>query len=278
MLGRALVHQFGKTDIEVHVASRSGPIPLDVSEQRLAQICDDLALGTGDFVINAVGLVKSQISTDSFSSVELAIRANSLFPLFLASASEKRGFNVLSPATDCVFSGHRGFYSEASFHDAEDVYGKSKSLGEVKSHRTLTIRSSFVGPELGSSKMLVEWIRSQASGVSLLGYIDHLWNGVSVDALARIFVGIIRNKEFSPGTFHLKPADSLTKFELIELLAARLGRTDLKIIPHESGARVNRVLATDFEEVNQAFWTAGGHLSVPTISELIDSMPIEVAF
>ena len=36
-----------------------------------------------------------------------------------------------SGSTDCVFSGRRGAYSERDAPDAEDLYGKSKFLGEV---------------------------------------------------------------------------------------------------------------------------------------------------
>ena len=34
-------------------------------------------------------------------------------------------------STDCVFSGRKGYYSEKDPSDAEDLYGKTKYLGEI---------------------------------------------------------------------------------------------------------------------------------------------------
>ena len=34
-------------------------------------------------------------------------------------------------STDCVFSGLKGYYSEKDPSDADDLYGKTKYLGEV---------------------------------------------------------------------------------------------------------------------------------------------------
>ena len=51
----------------------------------------------------------------------------------LASSSflEQSNGPILQIATDCVYSGATGGYTESSSHDALDVYGKTKSLGEV---------------------------------------------------------------------------------------------------------------------------------------------------
>jgi dTDP-4-dehydrorhamnose reductase len=43
----------------------------------------------------------------------------------------KSNCKIFQIATDCVFSGSKGNYNEKNLHDAFDVYGKSKSLGEI---------------------------------------------------------------------------------------------------------------------------------------------------
>ena len=43
----------------------------------------------------------------------------------------KPALKVIQIATDCVFDGLKGNYTEDDKHNAIDVYGKTKSLGEV---------------------------------------------------------------------------------------------------------------------------------------------------
>ena len=44
---------------------------------------------------------------------------------------------IFQIATDCVFSGKIGGYNELSNHDDLDIYGVSKSMGEVKKRKFL---------------------------------------------------------------------------------------------------------------------------------------------
>src|SRR5437868_4207618 len=71
-------------------------------------------------VINCIGLIKPYCD-----NVQSAIKVNALFP-------HKLPANSIQIATDCVYSGSKGGYIETDPHDALDVYGKTKSLGEAK--------------------------------------------------------------------------------------------------------------------------------------------------
>ena len=51
-------------------------------------------------------------------------------------------------ATDCVYDGSSKLYSESSPHNPLDVYGKTKSLGEVQSGNFFNIRVSIIGKEI----------------------------------------------------------------------------------------------------------------------------------
>lgn len=86
-----------------------------------------------DFIINCAGVIKPYIDEGDFKSVENAIQINSIFPHYLNSIAKKFNIKIYQIATDCVFTGLKGNYTENNNHDATDVYGKTKSLGEVMS-------------------------------------------------------------------------------------------------------------------------------------------------
>ena len=66
------------------------------------------------------------------------------------------GARVLQIATDCVYSGAQGAYVETDLHDALDVYGKTKSLGECQEPNVYHLRCSIIGPEPKDFKFLIE--------------------------------------------------------------------------------------------------------------------------
>ena len=66
------------------------------------------------YAINCIGVIKPRIDEGSAKSVEQAVRVNSMFPHTLAAAAERTGCRVLQIATDCVFSGATGGYTESS--------------------------------------------------------------------------------------------------------------------------------------------------------------------
>ena len=110
-------------------------------------------------VINCVGLVKQ------LADAEDALRAipiNSLLPHRLANIAAAVGARLVHISTDCVFSGSKGMYSESDPADAQDLYGRSKHLGEVDYSHAVTLRTSIVGHELQSAHGLVGWFLAQS--------------------------------------------------------------------------------------------------------------------
>ena len=82
-------------------------------------------------VINCIGrLVK-----DSSNHPDLAIYLNSFFPHYLAKLGKDMNFKLINLSTDCVFSGKKGDYSEYDFKDGEDMYARTKALGEIINNR-----------------------------------------------------------------------------------------------------------------------------------------------
>src|SRR6267378_3739933 len=92
-----------------------------------------------DVVINAVGVVK-QLAVANDPLIVLPV--NAMFPHRLARLCDLAGARLIHISTDCVFSGRRGNYTESDVSDAEDLYGKSKYMGEVQDRpNVITLRT-----------------------------------------------------------------------------------------------------------------------------------------
>ena len=110
---------------------------------------------------------------------------NSLLPHHLQSISEEIGAKLIHISTDCVFSGKTGSYTESSLRDADDVYGRTKALGEIISNQHLTIRTSIVGPELKiNGEGLLHWFLTSTEK-ELNGFSKVFWGGVTTVELAK---------------------------------------------------------------------------------------------
>ena len=119
-------------------------------------------------------------------------------------------------STDCVFSGRRGNYRESDLSDAENLYGRTKFLGEVSGEGCLTIRTSMIGRELETSYGLIEWFLSQ-EGKTVSGYERAVFSGFTTNALAEIMVKIIAEHTDLHGIWHVA-SEPISKFELLTLV------------------------------------------------------------
>lgn len=226
---------------------------------------DKFGLGPEDYIINCIGGIPQKNKTN-----QEMITLNANFPRTLATLPQK----ILQIATDCVYSGDFGKYSEISVKDPNSLYGASKASGEVRSDNLMHIRCSIIGPELTSKQSLFEWVRNQPENATIMGYANHRWNGVTTEAFARVLKGIIQSDSFKATTQHLVPADSVSKAELVRLIAKRTGRNDLNIIPQIVPQSVDRTLVTMNKERNQSLWKNAGYDRIPTIREMIEAMDV----
>jgi len=222
-----------------------------------------------NFVVNCAGLIKHKIDENSSTSLRDLIEINSLFPFELSKLSHKLNFKIIQPATDCVYSGLKGNYSETDAKDPVDLYGYSKVLGEHFDMNLLTLRCSLIGRELSTKIEFLEWVLSHTPENSLNGFTNHYWNGITTLAFAKIVSGLIEVEKFIPGTFHVLPKDSVSKFELAKIISNNFGMTGTEMTQSQSPKAINRTLATNFEQFNCDLWKAAGYNRVPTISELV---------
>jgi dTDP-4-dehydrorhamnose reductase len=164
-----------------------------------------------DAVVNCIGIVK-QVVEDPV----VAIRVNALFPHELAAACRARGARLIHVSTDCVFSGGRGGYSEADIPDPQDLYGRSKLLGEPAAPGALTIRTSMIGRELEGANGLLEWFLGQSGG-TVRGFARAVFSGPTTPVLARAIADVIERGPELEGLWHVSAAP-IAKHDLLELL------------------------------------------------------------
>jgi len=222
-----------------------------------------------EYVVNCIGLIPHKFLSEASQNTMWAIKVNSVFPNVLAEIASKFDCKVLQIATDCVFSGQEGNYSEESLPDPSDIYGITKLCGEINMANVMNIRCSVIGLENKSAYSLLSWFLSQPQNAPVKGFTNHVWNGVTSLAFAKIVKGIIESDGFVAGTHHLVPGDFKTKYDLIKLFALYGDRLDLDVKPWDTGSLVDRSLSTVFPEVNNTLWEAAGYSRAPLIEAMI---------
>jgi dTDP-4-dehydrorhamnose reductase len=175
-------------------------------------------------VVNCVGIVK-QLPAAKDPLVSIAL--NSLFPHRLALACKAVGARMIHISTDCVFSGAKGRYTEKDPSDADDLYGKTKFLGEVAYPHCVTLRTSIIGHELKGKYGLVEWFLSQEGKVQ--GYTHAVYSGFPTVEIARIISDYVVPNAGLHGLFQVS-SEPITKMELLKLVAKQYARK-IELVP-----------------------------------------------
>lgn len=277
MLGDAVAKEFDNFAGEVHLTARSNSSGFNSSEPPYIQFDaqkDSLEsslgfLGTGDFIINCIGIIKTEIDESDPASCERARVINSEFPARLVRFAEARGIRVIQIATDCVFSGSDGHYTESSRHDPVDLYGETKSAGEVFSENIMHLRVSIIGREKRGFTSLFEWVARQERGAVITGYVNHFWNGIPAKHFGKIARAVIEHDLFEAGVHHVLPAEQVSKAQLVRLIAAHACRGDLQIVDGNATKAIDRTLATNDPEFNASLWAAAGCATVPSVAQLV---------
>jgi dTDP-4-dehydrorhamnose reductase len=247
MLGYTLLrHLPASGDFEVHGTLRGPALPggqlpprdvqlhhgLDVTQPNtLFALIDQLR---PQAVINCVGLIKQ---LDKARRPVAAVEINALFPHRLAEHCNASGCRLIHFSTDCVFAGTRGGYREADLADADDLYGRSKRLGEVDCSPHLTLRTSLIGHELASHFSLVDWFLSRREPVC--GYAGAVFSGLPTVEIARVLARHILPDRELQGLYHLS-AEPIDKDRLLRLIG-RIYHHDIPVTRTEL-PRIDRSL------------------------------------
>lgn len=208
-----------------------------------------------ELVINCTGIIK-QLASAHDPRVILPI--NSIFPHRLAALCAATGARMIQLSSDCVFSGRQGNYKESDPSDAEDLYGKSKYIGEIHDlPHVVTLRTSGIGHELRSAFGLLEWFLAQRGPVR--GFARAIYSGLTSTELARVINRIVVPRPDLHGLYHISSAP-IAKLELLRLIARVYGKQ--VTIDRDDSVAVDRSL-------NSLRFTESTGYIAPTWPELI---------
>jgi len=199
-----------------------------------------IAADTDTTLINCVGLIK-QRSVPDHEMIDI----NATLPHKLAYVCNNLNIKMIHFSTDCVYSGGKGSYVETDNHDATDIYGLSKSLGEPKT--CSTIRTSIIGEETQNKLSLVEWVRSNKNK-SIKGFTNHLWNGITCLQAGKIIRQIIDRHLFWNGTRHIY-SNIVNKYELVSAIN-EIYELNISIEPTQDTLVINRTISSNLDISN----------------------------
>lgn len=250
MLGNAMLRVMAETgEHDVWGTARAGVVKRHYSAQLGERILAGVDVENADVlarvfaevrpevVVNCIGLVKQLTEADD---PLMALPINAMLPHRLARLCDLIGARLVHVSTDCVFNGTKGGYRESDPSDAEDLYGKSKFLGEVAYPHTITLRTSIIGHELASAHGLVGWFLKQEGSVK--GYRRAIFSGLPTVELSRIVRDLVLPRPALSGLYHVAAAP-IAKFDLLELVASAYGKNIM--IEPDDRVMIDRSLNAD---------------------------------
>jgi dTDP-4-dehydrorhamnose reductase len=208
-----VIYRFLQRSERYHLASLDEILfeGVRVKPENLSALADAIVRFRPDVVINAIGALIGDSNKEPANSIFV----NSFLPHWLAELANANALRVIHISTDCVFSGKQGGYCESALRDADDIYGRSKALGELQGSPHLTLRTSIIGPELRHPGTgLFDWAFRQKELVR--GYSRVFWSGVTTIDLARAIDFSI--SEGICGLKQLSHSQKINKFDLLRLI------------------------------------------------------------
>ena len=197
-----------------------------IDVRSLGRLIEVIADFQPEAIINAAGIVKQRADAkESIPSLEI----NALLPHRLALLCKGIGARLIHLSTDCIFSGKKGNYLESDPSDAEDLYGKTKFLGEVHEANSLTLRTSIIGRELSRHTSLLDWFLAQTGTVN--GFTKAIYTGFTTLEMSRIIEKMLLEYPDASGVYQVS-SDPINKYDLLLLIREKLG-LKIEIIPDD---------------------------------------------
>lgn len=213
---------------------------VDISDYKvLLKVLDEVR---PDIIVNAAGIT---IRRGVDKSVCTSIIVNAALPHFLEEwAASRNSTRLIHFSTDCVFSGRKGSYSEDSELDAQDIYGRTKGMGEVSGPCSLTLRGSMIGRELDYHTELLEWFLSQKKGSTVKGFSSVIYSGITTVKMGVFVKQIIEKMPSLSGVYNVS-SKPISKYHLLELFNETFER-EIEIIEDRSYASRKDLLSDRF--------------------------------
>ena len=248
MLGQALVKHAITNNFNLYTASRTdiSSFQLDVLdfEKREKSFIDFLKQNQIEYVINAIGVLVQESSTNFRNAIEI----NGYFPIRLANICDSINCKLVHISTDCVYSGSSGPIKRLQIPDPKDAYGVSKYIGEFSQQNCMVIRTSIIGEDNSVKPQgLLNWVLSNNHSI-ISGYTNAYWSGVTTDYLAYfIFTKVIIESKYRKGLFNLA-TNCISKYELIQSIIDSY-KLKITLNHHKLENPIDKCLISDFGNI-----------------------------
>jgi len=209
--------------------------------RRIQDLLPVLAEFKPEAVINAVGIVKQRKDA---KEIIPSLEVNALFPHQLSLMCQAINARLIHISTDCIFDGKKGKYTQNDPSDAEDIYGKTKYLGEVNAPNAITLRTSIIGLELSRKTSLIEWFLAQTG--SIKGFKKAIYTGITTLEMSRVIELLLLKFPLLSGVFHLS-SEPINKYDLLQILAQQL-KLKITINSDEEFTCDRSLLSNEFRE------------------------------
>lgn len=179
-----------------------------------------------NIIINCIGIIKQlPIAKDPLT----AITINAQFPHRISLVAKSVNARLIHISTDCVFNGFKGNYTEDEPSNAEDLYGRTKFLGEVSYSHCVTLRTSIIGHELKTEFSLIDWFMSQKDEIN--GFTKAIYSGFPTHEMVNIITNYVIPNENLSGLYHVS-SDAISKYDLLKIMKD-IYKKDIKINPYD---------------------------------------------
>ena len=173
----------------------------------------------GDFIVNCVGSIPQKTKN---------YKINTDLPIWLSNNSQCK---IIHPGTDCEID--------------SDNYGISKRLASEYinqySDNTKILKTSIIGPEIGTGYGLLSWFLNQKQEV--FGYTNAIWNGNTTLEWSIQCHQLMLNW-YNYNIITILEGESISKFNMLSLFNEIYEKT-IKIIPKDLGE--NKALIGDIK-------------------------------
>lgn len=255
MLGHMLMltlGQYQRYDVRGTVRSKIPPVSLlyphrsSIFENIDIRKSDDvdrvLDAVRPDVVINAIVLRSMEHPSATPAAY---VYANALWPHLLAEKVAASAAKLYHISSDGIFSGLEGPYKENDQPDPRDIYGASKFVGEPSGKHCVSLRTSIIGPEIGTGSGLLTWFINQPSP-KVTAYKNWIFSGVTTLELSRIFAEFILPHNDLEGIFHVA-STPVSRWELLTLIK-EIYSLPVELIPDEAIVRDRTLDARKFNK------------------------------
>jgi dTDP-4-dehydrorhamnose reductase len=223
-----------------------------VEVRNLDRLLEVMAEFRPDAVVNAVGIIKQRGAAKEYIP---SLEINALLPHRLAILCRAAGARLIHMSTDCVFSGRRGGYTEQDIPDAEDLYGRTKLLGEVEEPGCVTLRTSIIGLELLRKGSLIEWFLAQRGEVR--GFTRAIYTGLTTAEMSRVIERVLVEHPELHGVWQVA-SEPINKHDLLTRFSEALERKDVRVVPDDS-VEIDRSLSGLAFEKATGYHAPGWH-------------------